>query len=120
MMGCVANFASMAGAMGREDPDEDYYEKCLGIISCILPIITNLSVITSFPSACVVNADHFDSAIGPGYICFLCSVILGNIPALFIHLALPAPDPKEIESKMEMASSPSEVPEMGSNMVTTV
>ena len=113
MMGCVGNLASTLTAMSRENPDNDYYEKCAGILSCILPIVFNGSVIFGFPKYCNVEGDDHTSELGPGYYCFLCSVVLGNIPSLFVELALPAPPPDEIEAKMENTTDGVEVAAYG-------
>jgi len=109
-MGVIGNFANTVNAMNRVDPANDYYEKCLGILGSIIPVVTNLSVIAAFPEKCNVSGAHYTSSLGPGYICFLLAVILGNIPALFIELAIRAPPPDEFEAKeqdgMEVGDMP--------------
>ena len=103
-MGCIANFAHMVKAMSRENPDDDYYEKCFGILGGIVPLVCNGSVILAFPDKCNVNGANYTSGLGPGYLCFLMSVILGNLPVALIELSVRAPPPSEIEAKLETSS----------------
>jgi hypothetical protein len=123
MMGVIGNFACMMNAMGRADPKNDYYEKCvavslhcwlsqfiltcvalLQIISGIVPLLTNISVLAAFPEKCATSGDQYSSMLGPGYICFLLSALLGNLPVAMIDIAMPAPPAFEHEAAMESES----------------
>lgn len=105
LIGVVSNFLNALGAMGRADRKKDYYMKCMAMLGSILPVVCNLALVTAFPNECKTSQSGVTWTLGPGYLCFLFSFIIGNIPVLILDFILPAPPPAEIEGDLELKPS---------------
>jgi len=110
----LVNFATLVQIFGRFNREDDVNKKCLNVITSMLPIIMNIGSLITFGRDCYADIHSMEGIHahrGIGWIALIIALFVGKIPNLFINLAIPAPDPAEIEKLQDAAQLHEEDPE---------
>lgn len=101
---------SVLPRMSRES--DSSFNKCKGIITCIIPFIMQGSSLSAFSGDCYADMPSSSNPkYGPGYVCGI-TVMLINFPILMLHILTPVPPHEESPEDKDGI----EVPEMGDDV----
>lgn len=94
----IACVTKLSAGWKRLKPETDSgFEKCKGIISSIVPMVTNLAALSTYRGACYaefLDKQKYpavqDAELGPGFTVFTLSLCLNAVCAV-IHIVTPVP-----------------------------
>jgi hypothetical protein len=92
IVGCITTFLTLIQAPARSIRANDIDKKCMSCVTAIIPILTSIVTVLEYSKFCIDEvSSEADPQMGPGFILYLIALFIANVPAFFIHLAIPAP-----------------------------